>query len=270
MFDTPRFLEKAQSVFELAGQLGDMFEEVDGLRTTLYDPSIWDGMEPTFRKLRQLFIGLQQEIMDPQAGLEAVAEHLREAAEIARSMQKCLSEESHRDVSQDDVKLMGLSFGVKNPGPVRFKDYHFYARLQNVAQLGKEAVRAAKAQYEENQFSFLDEPNVDDLSSSVDSCTDLGQDDAEIINSADCRSVRWFGEKYSFTETQAYVVERLLENYRRGTPDVGSRFLFEAVDHADSDGRMSVLFRGHPAWQTMIILGGTRGSYRIADRPQRE
>lgn len=46
--------------------------------------------------------------------------------------------------------------------------------------------------------------------------TELGDYD----HSPDFRSVRWFGESYTFTENQALRVKLLWENWERGTPDV--------------------------------------------------
>src|SRR5580765_3577419 len=43
--------------------------------------------------------------------------------------------------------------------------------------------------------------------------------------SPDFRSVWWFGQEYSFTETQARVVKLLWEAWKNETPDIGHRTL---------------------------------------------
>jgi hypothetical protein len=90
----------------------------------------------------------------------------------------------------------------------------------------------------------------------------------DVAGSIDFRSVRWFGEIYSFTANQAPVVKLLYEHWLAGTPDVGDDTLLSAVDPESPPARVRVLFRDHPAWEVMIVAGGTRGTHRLADSPQ--
>lgn len=83
--------------------------------------------------------------------------------------------------------------------------------------------------------------------------------------STDFRSVRWFRETYSFTASQAPVVELLYKNWKAGTPDVGDETLLSAVDPEAPPARLSTLFRKHPAWGNMIVAGGSKGSRRLAE-----
>ncbi len=78
----------------------------------------------------------------------------------------------------------------------------------------------------------------------------------------DYRDVLWHGANHKFTATQAAVVKVLWEAYTNETPDVGQETLLEK---AGSDAkRLSDLFKGHAAWDTMIVEGTTRGTRRLA------
>lgn len=83
-------------------------------------------------------------------------------------------------------------------------------------------------------------------------------------HSPDFRSVRWHGITYSFTANQSKCVEMLWKAWEAGTPDVGHEALLLAVDHEAPPDRMSTLFRGHPAWGTMICRGETKGTRRLS------
>jgi hypothetical protein len=69
---------------------------------------------------------------------------------------------------------------------------------------------------------------------------------------------------YSFTVNQAPVVRLLYQNWQAGTPDVGDETLLAEVDPAAPPARLSTLFRAHPAWGTMIVPGGSKGTHRLA------
>ena len=82
----------------------------------------------------------------------------------------------------------------------------------------------------------------------------------------DFRSLRWGTATHSFTAKQAVVVEALYKAWQAGEPDIGNETLLEA---AGSEGkRLKDIFRGNPAWQTLIVLGATKGSYRLTNPPQ--
>jgi len=82
-------------------------------------------------------------------------------------------------------------------------------------------------------------------------------------HSPDFRSVLWHGVDYQFTKGQAACVAILWLAWETGTPDVGDETLLEEVDAESS--RLVDLFRGNPAWGTMIIPGATKGSRRLSD-----
>ncbi len=92
-----------------------------------------------------------------------------------------------------------------------------------------------------------------------------GGKESDTSHSPDFRSVRWFGEVYGFTANQAPVVKCLYENWQNGTPDVGDETLLSAVDPESPPLRLSTLFRDHPAWNTLIVSGGTKGTKRLAE-----
>ena len=81
-------------------------------------------------------------------------------------------------------------------------------------------------------------------------------------HSKDFASVIWHGESHEFTKNQAAVVKMLWEAHERRTPSVRGDTLLEESDIGSS---LRVLFRRHAAWTTMIVSGGTKGSYRLSD-----
>jgi|GEM_PF-2934798 len=85
---------------------------------------------------------------------------------------------------------------------------------------------------------------------------------AEARHSADFRSVVWFGQEYMFTANQAACIRLLWEAWENGTPEVSGAMILEnaGIDQK----RLSAVFRGHPAWGTMIRPGQTKGSYRLS------
>ena len=86
-------------------------------------------------------------------------------------------------------------------------------------------------------------------------------------HSDDFRFVVWYGSEYSFTGTQAAVVEQLWTAWENGTPEVGDRKLIEVA--GSEAERLRDLFKQaarqtHPAWGTMIVEGATQGSRRLS------
>jgi hypothetical protein len=84
-------------------------------------------------------------------------------------------------------------------------------------------------------------------------------------HSHDFRSVNWYGTHYSFTSNQAPIISLLWKAWKRGTPEVGDQSLLEIAEVQTQ--RMSVVFRDHAAWNTMIQPGRTRGTHRLAAPP---
>jgi len=84
----------------------------------------------------------------------------------------------------------------------------------------------------------------------------------EAHHSADFRSVIWFGQEYTFTANQAACIQMLWEAWENDTPEVSGAMLLENADIDQK--RLSAVFRDHPAWQTMICPGRTKGAYRLS------
>lgn len=80
-------------------------------------------------------------------------------------------------------------------------------------------------------------------------------------HSADFRSVHWDGVEYSFSPTQATVIRILWEGYEDDVPDIGMARLLE--DSGSRSDRLRDVFRDNPAWGVLIVVGNTRGTYRL-------
>jgi hypothetical protein len=85
---------------------------------------------------------------------------------------------------------------------------------------------------------------------------------AECRHGTEFRSVLWFGSAYQFTATQAACVELLWGAWESGTPDLSQAYLLE--ESGAESKRLSDIFSKHPAWGTMIVEGGSKGTYRLA------
>jgi hypothetical protein len=77
----------------------------------------------------------------------------------------------------------------------------------------------------------------------------------------DFRSVRWFGKEFFFTPHQAACVRTLWENWENGTPEVGQETVLSRASCTTK--RLVDLFKEHEAWQTTIVSGTTKGSFRL-------
>jgi hypothetical protein len=83
------------------------------------------------------------------------------------------------------------------------------------------------------------------------------------VASPDFREVLWYGAKYYFTATQAACVRVMWEAWDKGAPEVSGERILEEADYEGK--RMVDLFKGHPAWNTMIVAGHTKGSRRLQE-----
>ncbi len=88
-------------------------------------------------------------------------------------------------------------------------------------------------------------------------------DEEKTTHSIDFRSVCWYGTDYNFTPNQAAAIKILWENWEKGTPDVGGDTLSTEIE-SDSK-RARDIFKGNPAFRTMIRQGKTKGTYRLAE-----
>ena len=78
----------------------------------------------------------------------------------------------------------------------------------------------------------------------------------------DYRSVIWYGHQYTFTANQAACVRILWESWKDGTPEVGDATVLEGAEI--DTRRLRDVFRGHPAWGSMIVKGKTKGTHRLS------
>jgi hypothetical protein len=82
-------------------------------------------------------------------------------------------------------------------------------------------------------------------------------------HSADFRSIDWFGRHYSFTPGQAACMKIMWNAWEQGAPEMAQqRILGDAG--LDSE-RLVDLFKGRPAWGTMIVPGATKGAFRLQE-----
>jgi hypothetical protein len=86
-------------------------------------------------------------------------------------------------------------------------------------------------------------------------------------HSVDFRHVHWYGNDCYFTPTQAACVRVLWEEWDRGTPEVGQDTILEHPGVEAESKRLSDVFKGSPAWLTLIVQGHTAGAYRLVDPP---
>lgn len=80
-------------------------------------------------------------------------------------------------------------------------------------------------------------------------------------HSGDFRSVVWDGVPYSMTGTQAAIVAILWAEWQAGTPEVSQAALLEGVGSLTA--RVRELFRGSPAWGTLIVSGSRKGTLKL-------
>ena len=85
-------------------------------------------------------------------------------------------------------------------------------------------------------------------------------------HSIDFRSVNWYGTHYSFTGTQAPCVRLLWQAMEDDVHELGQEALLEAA--GSEAARLSDVFKDSPAWNTRIIPGNCRGTYRLAEPPE--
>lgn len=81
-------------------------------------------------------------------------------------------------------------------------------------------------------------------------------------HSPDFRSIFWAGRRFTFSHTQAAIVEILFNAWANGSQDVGQAYLLEEAG-SEPSGKIQDLFRESPAWGTLIVAGENRGTWRL-------
>ena len=82
----------------------------------------------------------------------------------------------------------------------------------------------------------------------------------EFQHSLDYASVNWRGQEYQFNEDQATCVRLLHEAWLEGTPYLSGHHLLTTIEGAV---KMSGLFKRHPAWKHLILIGERKATYRL-------
>lgn len=83
-----------------------------------------------------------------------------------------------------------------------------------------------------------------------------------VTHGADFAAVSWYGTLYTFTKKQRIIVASLWAAWEAGYHWLTQERLLE---DAESDcSRLRDLFRGHPAWGTMIVSKSGGEIYRLA------
>jgi hypothetical protein len=83
-----------------------------------------------------------------------------------------------------------------------------------------------------------------------------------VQHSRDFSAVVWYGERYSFTPAQAKAVRVLWRAWRNGTLDVRHETVLQAIGCETK--RLAHLFNNHPAWNTLIVNGEVKGTFRLS------
>jgi hypothetical protein len=82
-------------------------------------------------------------------------------------------------------------------------------------------------------------------------------------HSADFTTVNWFGTKYTFDDgLQAKAVGQLWAEYEKGGLGLSEKTIGEKIGSNAENYRLANTFRGHPAWETMIVKV-RQGVYRL-------
>jgi hypothetical protein len=86
-------------------------------------------------------------------------------------------------------------------------------------------------------------------------------------HSPDFRSVRWDGEPYCFTATQAACIKLLWEAMEKGAPELGEQTLLQHPTVDVTSTRLRDIFRSagqmHPCWNKLIVRGDRKGTFRL-------
>ncbi len=90
-----------------------------------------------------------------------------------------------------------------------------------------------------------------------------GLNPARFRHGPDYRECTWNGERFTFTTTQAAIVQVLWEERDKGTLELGQPLLLEKAG-AESQ-QLKDVFKNHPAWKKMIVRGSRTGLFKLAD-----
>lgn len=86
-------------------------------------------------------------------------------------------------------------------------------------------------------------------------------------HSSDYASVHWFGADYTFTSKQADAVSEWWAAWQNGTPALHDDTVLAELE-SNARGKphaLRDLFKGHPAWDTMIVRGPRQGTHQLQE-----
>ena len=81
------------------------------------------------------------------------------------------------------------------------------------------------------------------------------------LHTPDYTTVTWCGEEYHLTPLQAKAVRVLHQWQRQGLRELRGSAIVKEIDAYTRS--LSDLFKGSPAWKTLVLPGSKRGSYRL-------
>jgi len=99
------------------------------------------------------------------------------------------------------------------------------------------------------------------LSGRAEGAPEPAEPACRFTHSDDYRSINFNGVKYTLTYNQATIIKILHDAFQRGTPCIGGAQLLAAVESETS--RVQDSFKGSPLWQTLVVSGECRGTYRL-------
>lgn len=81
----------------------------------------------------------------------------------------------------------------------------------------------------------------------------------------------WNGSRHTFTKMQAMAVSEWYHAYMNGNPELRDETVLSEIGSCANDKSRGLrdLFKGHPAWGTVIIHGTSNGTHRLADPPKK-
>src|SRR5262249_15202458 len=85
--------------------------------------------------------------------------------------------------------------------------------------------------------------------------------DFKLTHSEDFRSVTLHDRQFTLTPSAAAAVKVLYEEYQKRTPDVGEELIMKRIGRPGS--KLKDSFRNLDAWNTLVIPGKSRGTYRL-------
>ncbi len=108
-------------------------------------------------------------------------------------------------------------------------------------------------------------PNAEDAQAPPAPKSESSPEPQELEHYPDYTSVKWRGHEYQFNKNQAACVRLLHEAWLEGTPYLSGHCLLTTIEGAV---KMSGLFRRHPAWKRLILMGDRKATYRLNLSPQ--